>query len=174
MWHTQGSGKSISMLFYAGKLLAQPELKNPTIVVVTDRNDLDGQLFQTFSSGKDLIKQTPQQVEDRDQLRQLLAQNEVGGVFFTTIQKFALNEEESRFPVLNERSNIIVISDEAHRSQYGFTQKLHNGKFQTGYARHLRDALPNASFIGFTGTPISLEDKDTQDVFGRYVSIYDL
>ncbi|HHF4199698.1 TPA: type I restriction endonuclease subunit R [Haemophilus influenzae] len=174
MWHTQGSGKSISMLFYAGKLLAQPELKNPTIVVVTDRNDLDGQLFQTFSSGKDLIKQTPQQVEDRDQLRQLLAQNEVGGVFFTTIQKFALNEEESRFPILNERNNIIVISDEAHRSQYGFTQKLHNGKFQTGYARHLRDALPNASFIGFTGTPISLEDKDTQDVFGRYVSIYDL
>lgn len=174
MWHTQGSGKSISMLFYAGKLLAQPELKNPTIVVVTDRNDLDGQLFQTFSSGKDLIKQTPQQVEDRDQLRQLLAQNEVGDVFFTTIQKFALNEEESRFPILNERNNIIVISDEAHRSQYGFTQKLHNGKFQTGYARHLRDALPNASFIGFTGTPISLEDKDTQDVFGRYVSIYDL
>ena len=174
MWHTQGSGKSISMLFYAGKLLAQPELKNPTIVVVTDRNDLDGQLFQTFSSGKDLIKQTPQQVEDRDQLRQLLAQNEVGGVFFTTIQKFALNEEENRFPVLNERSNIIVISDEAHRSQYGFTQKLHKGKFQAGYARHLRDALPNASFIGFTGTPISLEDKDTQDVFGRYVSIYDL
>ncbi|HHF5565350.1 TPA: type I restriction endonuclease subunit R [Haemophilus influenzae] len=174
MWHTQGSGKSISMLFYAGKLLTQPELKNPTIVVVTDRNDLDGQLFQTFSSGKDLIKQTPQQVEDREQLRQLLAQNEVGGVFFTTIQKFALNEEENRFPVLNERSNIIVISDEAHRSQYGFTQKLHNGKFQAGYARHLRDALPNASFIGFTGTPISLEDRDTQDVFGQYVSIYDL
>ena len=174
MWHTQGSGKSISMLFYAGKLLAQPELKNPTIVVVTDRNDLDGQLFQTFSSGKDLIKQTPQQVEDREQLRQLLAQNEVGGVFFTTIQKFALNEEESRFPVLNERSNIIVISDEAHRSQYGFTQKLHNGKFQAGYARHLRDALPNASFIGFTGTPISLEDRDTQDVFGCYVSVYNL
>ena len=174
MWHTQGSGKSISMLFYAGKLLAQPELKNPTIVVVTDRNDLDGQLFQTFSSGKELIKQTPQQVEDREQLRQLLAQNEVGGVFFTTIQKFALNEEESRFPVLNERSNIIVISDEAHRSQYGFTQKLHNGKFQAGYARHLRDALPNASFIGFTGTPISLEDRDTQDVFGRYVSVYNL
>ena len=174
MWHTQGSGKSISMLFYAGKLLSQPELKNPTILVVTDRNDLDGQLFQTFSSGKDLIKQTPQQVEDREQLRQLLAQNEVGGVFFTTIQKFALNEEESRFPVLNERSNIIVISDEAHRSQYGFTQKLYNGKFQAGYARHLRDALPNASFIGFTGTPISLEDRDTQDVFGQYVSIYDL
>ena len=174
MWHTQGSGKSISMLFYAGKLLSQPELKNPTILVVTDRNDLDGQLFQTFSSGKDLIKQTPQQVEDRDQLRQLLAQNEVGGVFFTTIQKFALNEEESHFPVLNERSNIIVISDEAHRSQYGFTQKLHNGKFQAGYAHHLRDALPNASFIGFTGTPISLEDRDTQDVFGQYVSIYDL
>lgn len=174
MWHTQGSGKSISMLFYAGKLLSQPELRNPTIVVVTDRNDLDGQLFQTFSNGKDLIKQTPQQVEDRESLRQLLAERESGGVFFTTIQKFGLEEDETRFPILNNRSNIIVISDEAHRSQYGFTQKLHNGKFQAGYARHLRDALPHASFIGFTGTPISLEDKDTQEVFGRYVSIYDL
>ncbi|MBH5328520.1 type I restriction endonuclease subunit R [Eikenella sp. S3360] len=174
MWHTQGSGKSISMLFYAGKLLSQPELKNPTILLVTDRNDLDGQLFQTFSSGKDLIKQTPQQVEDSDALRQLLSERESGGVFFTTIQKFGLDEEESQFPVLNQRSNIIVISDEAHRSQYGFTKKLHNGKFQAGYARHLRDALPNASFIGFTGTPISLEDRDTQDVFGQYVSIYDL
>lgn len=174
MWHTQGSGKSISMLFYAGKLLSQPELKNPTILVVTDRNDLDGQLFQTFSNGKDLIKQTPQQVEDREALRQLLSERESGGVFFTTIQKFGLEETESQFPVLNTRSNIIVISDEAHRSQYGLTQKLHNGKYQAGYARHLRDALPNASFIGFTGTPISLEDKDTQEVFGRYVSIYDL
>ncbi|OOF47846.1 restriction endonuclease subunit R [Rodentibacter trehalosifermentans] len=175
MWHTQGSGKSISMLFYAGKLLSQPELKNPTIVVVTDRNDLDGQLFQTFSSGKDLIKQTPQQVEDREALRQLLSERESGGVFFTTIQKFGLEETESQFPLLNARSNIIVISDEAHRSQYSFTQKLHKdkGKYQAGYARHLRDALPNASFIGFTGTPISLEDKDTQEVFGQYVSIYD-
>ncbi|MBF0751165.1 MULTISPECIES: type I restriction endonuclease subunit R [unclassified Pasteurella] len=174
MWHTQGSGKSISMLFYAGKLLSQPELKNPTILVVTDRNDLDGQLFQTFSSGKDLIKQTPQQVEDREALRQLLSERESGGVFFTTIQKFGLEETEDKFPILNSRSNIIVISDEAHRSQYGLTKKLHNGKYQAGYARHLRDALPNASFIGFTGTPISLEDKDTQEVFGRYVSIYDL
>ncbi|MBN6064434.1 type I restriction endonuclease subunit R [Aggregatibacter actinomycetemcomitans] len=174
MWHTQGSGKSISMLFYAGKLLSQPELRNPTILVVTDRNDLDGQLFQTFDSGKDLIKQTPQQVEDREALRQLLSERESGGVFFTTIQKFGLDDEENQFPVLNQRANIIVISDEAHRSQYGFTQKLHKGKFQAGYARHLRDALPNASFIGFTGTPISLEDKDTQEVFGRYVSIYDL
>ncbi|OOF87866.1 restriction endonuclease subunit R [Rodentibacter ratti] len=173
MWHTQGSGKSISMLFYAGKLLSQPELKNPTILVVTDRNDLDGQLFQTFSSGKDLIKQTPQQVEDREALRQLLSERESGGVFFTTIQKFGLEETENQFPVLNTRSNIIVISDEAHRSQYGLTQKLHNGKYQAGYARHLRDALPNAAFIGFTGTPISLEDKDTQEVFGQYVSIYD-
>lgn len=174
MWHTQGSGKSISMLFYAGKLLSQPELKNPTILVVTDRNDLDGQLFQTFSNGKDIIKQTPQQVEDREALRQLLSERETGGIFFTTIQKFGLDDDESRFPVLNERSNIIVISDEAHRSQYGFTQKLNNGKFQAGYARHLRDALPNASFIGFTGTPVSLEDRDTQEVFGNYVSIYDL
>ncbi|WP_159990967.1 type I restriction endonuclease subunit R [Pelistega ratti] len=174
MWHTQGSGKSISMLFYAGKLLAQPELNNPTIVVVTDRNDLDGQLFQTFSAGKAIIKQEPKQVADREELRRVLSEREVGGVFFTTIQKFALNEEESHFPALNTRSNIIVISDEAHRSQYGFTAKYHQGKLQAGYARHLRDALPNASFIGFTGTPISLEDKDTQDVFGRYVSIYDL
>ena len=174
MWHTQGSGKSISMLFYAGKLLSQPELRNPTILVVTDRNDLDGQLFQTFSSGKDLIKQTLQQVEDREALRQLLSERESGGVFFTTIQKFGLDDDEDKFPVLNSRSNIIVISDEAHRSQYGFSQKLNKetGKFQAGYARHLRDALPNESFIGFTGTPISLEDKDTQEVFGQYVSIY--
>ncbi|AEW76274.1 LOW QUALITY PROTEIN: ribosomal protein L7/L12 [Aggregatibacter actinomycetemcomitans ANH9381] len=174
MWHTQGSGKSISMLFYARQIAFATELRNPTILVVTDRNDLDGQLFQTFDSGKDLIKQTPQQVEDREALRQLLSERESGGVFFTTIQKFGLDDDEDKFPVLNSRSNIIVISDEAHRSQYGFTPKLHKGKFQAGYARHLRDALPNASFIGFTGTPISLEDKDTQEVFGRYVSIYDL
>ena len=133
MWHTQGSGKSISMLFYAGKLLAQPELKNPTIVVVTDRNDLDGQLFQTFSAGQAILKQTPVQADDRETLRRLLTERESGGIFFTTIQKFALFDEESRFPMLNNRSNIIVISDEAHRSQYGFNQRLTDeGTFKTG------------------------------------------
>lgn len=175
MWHTQGSGKSISMLFYAGKLLAQPELQNPTLVVVTDRSDLDGQLFQTFTAGQELLKQPPVQADSREDLRRALAEREAGGVFFTTIQKFAPREDEDRFPALNARRNIIVISDEAHRSQYGFGMKVGGGgQMRAGYARHLRDALPNASFIGFTGTPLSLEDKDTQEVFGRYVSVYDL
>lgn len=174
MWHTQGSGKSISMLFYAGKLLAQPALQHPTLVVVTDRSDLDGQLFQTFSAGQDLLKQAPVQADSREDLRRALAARAAGGVFFTTVQKFGLNDGEERFPVLNARRNIIVISDEAHRSQYGFGLKVSNGQMRAGYARHLRDALPNAAFIGFTGTPLSLEDKDTQEVFGRYVSVYDL
>ncbi|MFZ7135864.1 type I restriction endonuclease subunit R [Avibacterium avium] len=175
VWHTQGSGKSLSMLFYAGKLISQPELKNPTIVVVTDRNDLDGQLFATFSQDQDIIRQTPIQVEDREALRVELAKRESGGIIFTTIQKFGLNETESQFPVLNTRHNIIVISDEAHRSQYGFHQKVNaQGAYREGYAKYLRTALPNASFIGFTGTPISLEDRDTQDVFGTYISIYDI
>ena len=175
MWHTQGSGKSISMLFYAGKLLAQPALQNPTLVVVTDRSDLDGQLFQTFSAGQDLLKQAPVQADSREGLRDALAERAAGGVFFTTVQKFAPREDEERFPALNTRRNIIVISDEAHRSQYGFAMKVgSSGQMRAGYARHLRDALPNASFIGFTGTPLSLEDKDTQEVFGRYVSVYDL
>ena len=175
MWHTQGSGKSISMLFYAGKLLAQRALQNPTLVVVTDRNDLDGQLFQTFSAGQDLLKQAPLQADSREDLRRMLAERAAGGVFFTTVQKFAPREDEERFPALNERRNIIVISDEAHRSQCGFGMKVGSGgQMRAGYARHLRDALPNASFIGFTGTPLSLDDKDTQEVFGRYVSVYDL
>ncbi|KAE9536700.1 restriction endonuclease subunit R [Ursidibacter arcticus] len=180
MWHTQGSGKSLSMLFYAGKLLSQPELRNPTIVVVTDRNDLDGQLYATFSGGKALIRQKPIQADGRDALREELAKRETGGVIFTTIQKFGLQESEQAHPILNERHNIIVISDEAHRSQYGFSQSMklneenRTGTYRVGYAKHLRDALPNASFIGFTGTPISLEDKDTQEVFGKYVSIYDI
>ena len=174
MWHTQGSGKSISMLFYAGKLLAQPALQNPTLVVVTDRSDLDGQLFQTFDAGQDLLKQAPVQADSREGLRDALAERAAGGVLFTTVQKFAPREDEERFPALNTRRNIIVISDEAHRSQYGFGLKVSNGQMRAGYARHLRDALPNASFIGFTGTPLSLEDKDTQEVFGRYVSVYDL
>ncbi|MFB6349593.1 type I restriction endonuclease subunit R [Moraxella sp. ZJ142] len=175
VWHTQGSGKSLSMLFYAAKVLAQPELANPTIVVVTDRNDLDGQLFATFSTGKQMIRQEPVQADGRDALRDELSRRETGGVIFTTIQKFGLHDDETRHPVLNERQNIIVITDEAHRSQYGFGQILNNkGKYRFGYAKHLRDALPNASFIGFTGTPISLDDKDTQSVFGEYVSIYDI
>ncbi|OOF66105.1 type I restriction endonuclease subunit R [Rodentibacter sp. Ppn85] len=180
MWHTQGSGKSLSMLFYAGKLLSQPALKNPTIVVVTDRNDLDGQLYQTFSSGKAILRQDPIQADGRDNLRAELAKRETGGILFTTIQKFGLQAGEKRHPMLNDRHNIIVISDEAHRSQYGFSESMNvntdkqQGNYKVGYAKHLRDALPNASFIGFTGTPISLEDKDTQDVFGRYVSIYDI
>ena len=175
MWHTQGSGKSISMLFYAGKLLAQPALHNPTLVVVTDRSDLDGQLFQTFDAGQDLLKQAPVQANSREGLRDALAERAAGGVLFTTVQKFAPREDEERFPALNTRRNIIVISDEAHRSQYGFAMKVgSSGQMRAGYARHLRDALPNASFIGFTGTPLSLEDKDTQEVFGRYVSVYDL
>ncbi len=180
MWHTQGSGKSLSMLFYAGKLLSQAELRNPTIVVVTDRNDLDGQLYATFSGGQALIRQQPVQADGREALREELAKRETGGVIFTTIQKFGLQEGEQAHPVLNERHNIIVISDEAHRSQYGFSQSVklnelnRTGTYRVGYAKHLRDALPNASFIGFTGTPISLEDKDTQEVFGKYVSIYDI
>ncbi|OAV22327.1 Type I restriction-modification system, restriction subunit R [Moraxella catarrhalis] len=173
-WHTQGSGKSLSMLFYAGKVLSRAELKNPTLVIVTDRNDLDGQLHATFCGGKDLLKQTPIQADGRDELRQALASRSAGGVIFTTIQKFGLLDGELAHPVLNERENIIVITDEAHRSQYGFRQKIdHKGQYKEGYAKHLRSALPNASFIGFTGTPIALDDKDTQEVFGKYVSIYD-
>jgi len=175
VWHTQGSGKSISMCCYAGKLLQQPEMNNPTLIVVTDRNDLDGQLYATFSAAKELLKQEPVQADDRDTLRRLLAERESGGIIFTTVQKFALLEEESGHPVLNDRHNIVVISDEAHRSQYGLKATLKkDGKYKFGYARHMRDALPNASFIGFTGTPIESEDKDTRAVFGDYVSIYDI
>jgi type I restriction enzyme R subunit len=175
VWHTQGSGKSISMCCYAGKLLQQPPMNNPTLIVVTDRNDLDGQLFATFSAAKDLLKQEPVQADNRDKLRQLLAERESGGIIFTTVQKFALLEDENGHPTLNDRHNIVVISDEAHRSQYGLKATLKkDGKYKFGYAKHMRDALPNASFIGFTGTPIASEDKDTRAVFGSYVSIYDI
>lgn len=178
VWHTQGSGKSISMAYYAGKLIQQPEMLNPTLLVVTDRNDLDGQLFQTFSNAQELLRQTPVQVNNRDELRQLLSEKQSGGIIFTTVQKFTTFEEESSHPILNERHNIVVISDEAHRSQYGLKAKLNSkGEYRFGYARHMRDALPNASFIGFTGTPLSsesLEDKDTRAIFGEYVSIYDI
>ncbi|NOX08781.1 MAG: type I restriction endonuclease subunit R [Gammaproteobacteria bacterium] len=176
VWHTQGSGKSISMVCYAGKLLAQPEMNNPTIVVVTDRNDLDGQLFNTFAMAADALKQTPVQASNRDDLRDILASRQSGGIVFTTIQKFALLADEASHPALSERHNIVVISDEAHRSQYGDKARFNakTGKYTFGYSRHMRDALPRASFIGFTGTPISAADKDTRAVFGDYVSIYDI
>lgn len=176
VWHTQGSGKSITMACYAGKLLQQPEMRNPTLVVVTDRNDLDGQLFATFCAASDLLKTTPLQAGDRDELREMLASREAGGIIFTTVQKFALLDDEEIHPLLSGRTNIVVISDEAHRSQYGTKGRLdtRTGKYVFGYAKHLRDALKNATFIGFTGTPIALEDKDTRAVFGDYVSIYDI
>jgi len=176
VWHTQGSGKSISMVCYVGKLIQQPEMRNPTIVVVTDRNDLDGQLYETFCSAQELLKQTPEQAESREELREKLAARQAGGIIFTTVQKFSLTEGETRHPVLCERNNVVVISDEAHRSQYGLKAKLNTktGQYVYGFAKHMRDALPTASFIGFTGTPISREDRDTQAVFGGYVSIYDI
>ena len=176
VWHTQGSGKSISMCCYAGKLLQQPEMNNPTIVVVTDRNDLDGQLFNTFKNARELLRQTPVQAGSRDDLREMLAARQSGGIIFTTVQKFSLLNGEENHPVLSNRQNIVVISDEAHRSQYGLKARLDTktGKYIYGFAKHMRDAIPNASFIGFTGTPISMEDKDTRAVFGDYVSIYDI
>lgn len=184
VWHTQGSGKSISMVCYASKLLQQPEMNNPTLVVVTDRNDLDGQLFNTFTMAQDALKQIPQQAEGRDALRELLLSRQSGGIIFTTIQKFALFANETAHPVLSQRGNIVVVSDEAHRSQYGNKARLvdekdENGnitgkKYVFGYSKYLRDALPNATFIGFTGTPIEKDDKDTRAVFGDYVSIYDI
>lgn len=184
VWHTQGSGKSISMVCYASKLLQQPAMNNPTIVVVTDRNDLDSQLFNTFGMASGTLKQIPQQADDRDELRELLLGRQSGGIIFTTIQKFALLAEETEHPILSERANIVVVSDEAHRSQYGNKSKLvpvkdadgniTGSKYVFGYSKYMRDALPNASFIGFTGTPIAMDDKDTRGVFGEYVSVYDI
>jgi type I restriction enzyme R subunit len=164
------------MACFAGKLTKQSEMKNPTLLIVTDRNDLDGQLFATFSSAKMLLGQEPVQAESVEDLREMLKDKPSGGIIFTTIQKFALQDGESRFPVLSERDNIVVIADEAHRSQYGFDAMLDDetGQFKYGYAQHLRDAVPNATFIGFTGTPIESEDKDTRAVFGDYISIYDI
>ncbi|MGL4603936.1 MAG: type I restriction endonuclease subunit R [Iodobacter sp.] len=176
VWHTQGSGKSITMACYAGKLLQQAGMKNPTLVIVTDRNDLDGQLFGTFCAAADLLKTTPVQAGSRDELREMLTSRQAGGIIFTTVQKFALLNDEDEHPRLSDRSNIVVISDEAHRSQYGMKGRFDEktGRYIFGYAKHLRDALKNATFIGFTGTPIALEDKDTRAVFGDYVSIYDI
>ena len=164
VWHTQGSGKSLTMAFYAGRIVLHPEMENPTLVVLTDRNDLDDQLFGTFSRCAKLLRQTPGQARDRAHLRELLKVAS-GGVVFTTIQKFFPESRGDTFPLLSERRNIVVIADEAHRSQYDFID---------GFARHMRDALPNASFIGFTGTPIEAADKSTRSVFGDYISVYDI
>ena len=175
IWHTQGSGKSLLMAFYAGLLVFEPRMTNPTLVVLTDRNDLDDQLFATFSMCKDLIRQTPVQAEDREHLRSLLHRAS-GGVIFTTLQKFAPQPGETEFPVLTEGSNVVVIADEAHRSQYGFKAKVagKTGEIAYGFAKYLRDVLPNASFIGFTGTPIEKDDVNTPAVFGHYIDIYDI
>jgi len=164
VWHTQGSGKSLSMAFYAGRVIREPAMENPTLVILTDRNDLDDQLFGTFSHCQDLLRQPPVQAENRADLREKL-RVEAGGVVFTTIQKFLPEKKGDHHPVLSERRNIVVIADEAHRSQYDFID---------GFARHMRDALPKASFIGFTGTPIELTDKNTRAVFGDYISVYDI
>jgi len=163
VWHTQGAGKSLTMVFYAGKIILHPLMKNPTLVLLTDRNDLDQQLFDNFALAQDLLRQEPEQAESREHLRRLLKVAS-GGIIFTTIQKF-MPENEDRFPLLSGRRNIVVIADEAHRSQYDFID---------GLARNMRDALPNASFIGFTGTPIEKADRNTPAVFGDYISIYDI
>ncbi len=164
VWHTQGSGKSLTMAFYAGRIVLHSAMENPTIVVITDRNDLDDQLFGTFSRCHELLRQAPVQAEDRDDLKRKL-QVASGGVVFTTVQKFFPEEKGAVYPMLSDRRNIVVIADEAHRTQYDFVD---------GFARHMRDALPNASFIGFTGTPIELKDANTRAVFGDYISIYDI
>jgi type I restriction enzyme R subunit len=163
VWHTQGSGKSLTMAFYAGRVILHPAMANPTIVVLTDRNDLDDQLFGTFARCRELLRQPPVQAADRADLRKKLAVAS-GGVVFTTIQKFFPEERSDRHPVLSERRNVVVIADEAHRSQCDFMD---------GFARHMRDALPNASFVGFTGTPIEKADANTRAVFGDYISVYD-
>lgn len=175
IWHTQGSGKSLLMAFYAGQLVRHPKLQNPTIVVITDRNDLDDQLFSTFSMCRDLIRQTPIQAENRDDLQKSLNRAS-GGVIFTTIQKFAPPKGETKYPVLTDRSNVIVVADEAHRSQYGFKARVEQktGEIAYGFAKYLRDALPKASFIGFTGTPIEKDDVNTPAVFGQYIDVYDI
>jgi type I restriction enzyme R subunit len=172
VWHTQGSGKSLEMLFYAGKVARHPAMENPTLVVLTDRNDLDDQLFdETFAASKvgAPLPGPPVQADSREHLKQPLAKRQSGGIIFTTIQKFGVSKEEkdagTSFPLLSERTNVVVMVDEAHRSNYDFVD---------GFARHLRDGLPNATFIGFTGTPIESKDKSTRQVFGNYIDVYDL
>ncbi|MEN9903189.1 MAG: hypothetical protein RL651_1853 [Pseudomonadota bacterium] len=201
VWHTQGSGKSITMTCFAARVMQEPAMQNPTIVVITDRNDLDGQLFGVFSLAQDLLREQPVQAKTRQKLRELLDNRPSGGIIFATIQKFMPGEDEDIFPTLSERNNIVVIADEAHRTQYGFEAKLKPVRstklstgaandatvlqaadsaseqafaYQVGYAQHLRDALPNATFVAFTGTPVSSEDRDTRAVFGDYIHVYDM
>jgi len=194
VWHTQGSGKSITMTCFAARVMQEVAMENPTIVVITDRNDLDGQLFGVFSLAQDLLREQPVQANTRQDLRAKLSNRPSGGIVFATIQKFMPGEDEDTFPVLSDRSNIVVIADEAHRTQYGFEAKLKTIKpgreaandpqallaaepktvYQVGYAQHLRDALPNATFVAFTGTPVSSEDRDTRAVFGDYIHVYDM
>ncbi|AEJ06674.1 type I restriction-modification enzyme, R subunit, putative [Stutzerimonas stutzeri] len=183
VWHTQGSGKSITMTCFAARVMQEAAMENPTIVVITDRNDLDGQLFGVFSLSQDLLREQPVQVATRGDLREKLANRPSGGIVFATIQKFMPGEDEDSFPVLSARSNIVVVADEAHRTQYGFSASLKvpdlkvaeaSARYQVGYAQHLRDALPNATFVAFTGTPVSSEDRDTRAVFGDYIHVYDM
>jgi type I restriction enzyme R subunit len=194
VWHTQGSGKSITMTCFAARVMQEAAMENPTIVVITDRNDLDGQLFGVFSLAQDLLREQPVQAGTRQDLRAKLGNRPSGGIVFATIQKFMPGEDEDGFPVLSDRHNIVVIADEAHRTQYGFEAKLKAVKppkaaandpqglkaaeptsvYQVGYAQHLRDALPNATFVAFTGTPVSSEDRDTRAVFGDYIHVYDM
>ena len=181
VWHTQGSGKSLSMVFYTGKLVKT--MNNPTVIVITDRNDLDDQLFDTFAANTRLLRQPPQQAQSTEQLKELLRVSS-GGIIFTTIQKFSPNDGESQFDTLSDRHNIIVIADEAHRTQYGFDAKLRNikdennnvigQKISYGFAKYMHDALPNATYIGFTGTPVESKDANTPAVFGNYIDIYDI
>lgn len=184
VWHTQGSGKSLSMVFYSGKLITSPEMQNPTIVVITDRNDLDDQLFDTFASSVQLLRQEPVQAENRDHLKELLKVAS-GGIVFTTIQKFLPEDNKSVYDQLSDRKNIVVIADEAHRTQYGFEAKLIDQKDKEtkevigkriayGFAKYMRDALPQATYIGFTGTPIEGTDVNTPQVFGNYIDRYDI
>ncbi|MEG0830634.1 MAG: HsdR family type I site-specific deoxyribonuclease, partial [Anaerovoracaceae bacterium] len=166
VWHTQGSGKSLSMVFYAGKLVINEDLGNPTIVVITDRNDLDDQLFSTFAKCKDFLRSVPQQAENREHLRELLNNRTSGGIIFTTIQKFAPEDRSNEGQALTDRKNVVVMADEAHRSQYGFgadvVKEDEGASLKYGYAKYMRDSLPNASYIGFTGTPVELTDKNTR------------
>ncbi|KFB68173.1 type I restriction endonuclease subunit R [Candidatus Accumulibacter vicinus] len=202
VWHTQGSGKSITMTCFAARVMQEAAMENPTIVVITDRNDLDGQLFGVFSLAQDLLREEPVQANTRQDLRAKLGNRPSGGIVFATIQKFMPGEDEDSYPILSDRHNIVVIADEAHRTQYGFEARLKTvrapsntagdgvndaiallaaepaasylSRYQVGYARHLRDALPNATFVAFTGTPVASEDRDTRAVFGDYIHVYDM
>ena len=176
VWHTQGAGKSLEMTCLAGRIVTEPRLGNPTIVMITDRQDLDGQLFQVFNDAGEILGETPKQADSIFELKELLSNRPSGGIIFTTIQKFRADRDEEQFPVLTDRHNVIVMCDEAHRTQYGFKGVIDQktGKIKFGLARALRHGLPNATFLAFTGTPISKDDRDTQAVFGEYVDIYDI